>query len=100
MSKIKQGLEREKQAKSDILKERVKLNKKWTETKAQKMSTMPSKKSLLVTSEDGQMIQKPSKALMDQEAARVQALAEWEADVSLQPLHSSSPQNPCDHQSI
>ncbi|EFP84482.1 uncharacterized protein PGTG_10202 [Puccinia graminis f. sp. tritici CRL 75-36-700-3] len=77
-----QGLEREKQAKSDILKERVKSNKKWTETKAQKMSTMPSKKSLLVTSEDGQMIQKPSKTLVDQEAARVQALAEWEADMN------------------
>lgn len=43
---------------------------------------MPPKKSLLVTSDDGQL-QKPSKYLLDQETARVQALIEWEADVSL-----------------
>ncbi|WAR61592.1 hypothetical protein PtB15_12B282 [Puccinia triticina] len=76
-----QGLEREKQAKSDILKERVKLNKKWAETKATKLSGMPSKKSLLA-SDDGQTILKPSKTLVERETARVQALTEWEADMS------------------
>jgi hypothetical protein len=74
-------MEREKQAKADILKERVKLNKQWSETKAKKLSLMPSKKSLLVTSDSGQL-EKPSKALLERETARVQALVEWEADVS------------------
>ncbi|PLW27953.1 hypothetical protein PCASD_20988 [Puccinia coronata f. sp. avenae] len=76
-----QGVEREKQAKADILKERVKLNKQWSETKAKKLSLMPSKKSLLVTSDSGQL-EKPSKALLERETARVQALVEWEADMS------------------
>jgi len=76
-----QGLERERLAKAEILKERVKLNKKWTETKAAKLSLMPSKKSLLVTSDGGQL-QKPSKDLLDQETARVEALTEWEASMS------------------
>lgn len=76
-----QGLERERLAKAEILKERVRLNKKWSETKAAKLSLMPPKKSLLVTSDDGQL-QKPSKYLLDQETARVQALIEWEADMS------------------
>ncbi|KAI9611854.1 hypothetical protein KEM48_004361 [Puccinia striiformis f. sp. tritici PST-130] len=77
-----QGLEREKQAKADIVKERSKLNKKWSETKAKKVAEMPSKKSLLITSDDGQPILKPSKSLLDQETARVQNLTEWEADMS------------------
>ncbi|MBW0472488.1 hypothetical protein O181_012203 [Austropuccinia psidii MF-1] len=71
-----QGLEREKQARADIFKERAKLNKKWLETKAQKLALMPSKESLLPT--DGAT---PSSSQLAEESARAQAMTEWEADM-------------------
>lgn len=92
---LNQGLEREKQAKSDIFKERAKLNKKWAETRAGKLSNMPSKKTLLCNPVDGSApggstidqstnnhVMGTSQELIDQEAARVKALSEWEADMN------------------
>ncbi|KAG0151154.1 hypothetical protein CROQUDRAFT_651354 [Cronartium quercuum f. sp. fusiforme G11] len=73
-----QGLERERQAKADIVKERVKLNKQWQEDKTRLMAAMPPKETLL--GPDAPTKGKQLQKLKEQEAERLRLLGEWELE--------------------
>ncbi|KAH9809392.1 zinc-finger domain of monoamine-oxidase A repressor R1-domain-containing protein [Melampsora americana] len=71
-----QGLERERIAKADIVKDRVKINKQWAEDKAQLVAVMPSKESLIKT--DPPLKGKQLQKMQEEEEERLRALSEWE----------------------
>lgn len=71
-----QGLERERIAKADIVKDRVKINKQWAEDKAQLVAVMPSKESLIKT--DPPLKGKQLQKIQEEEEERLRALGDWE----------------------
>ncbi|EGG07492.1 uncharacterized protein MELLADRAFT_77581 [Melampsora larici-populina 98AG31] len=71
-----QGVERERIAKADIVKDRVKINKQWAEDKAQLVAVMPSKESLIKT--DPPLKGKQLQKMQEEEEERLRALGEWE----------------------
>ncbi|CAH7689357.1 zinc-finger domain of monoamine-oxidase A repressor R1-domain-containing protein [Phakopsora pachyrhizi] len=73
-----QGLERERQTRADIVKERVRLNKQWAETKASKIALMPRKMALPADTKD----KAPTDEESEEAIAAAKALSEWEADMN------------------